>query len=114
MKHLVCLDNGGETFDRFTILDTLSGDMIGASEQPFHPLGFGQYCGNVAENYYRVTFGYGWRKGCTPALLKKRISHAVYYFLKDCAHVGKRIDFDLLPKDVQQFALQSFTENEPA
>ena len=114
MNHLICFDNDGETLDRYTILDPKSGDMIGASGQPFNPLGFGQYCGNVAENYYRVTFGTGWRRNCTPALIRKRISHAVYYFLKDCDHVGKRIDFDLLPKDVQEFAIQSFTENQPA
>ena len=72
MKHtnkLVVLDNGGLTFDRYTIIDKSTGDMIGASDNPFHPLGFGQFCGNV----------------------------------------GKVIEFDTLPDDVQKFAKQSFT-----
>jgi hypothetical protein len=44
------LDNGGETFDRYT-LSFLSDDgedsfMYGASENPFHPCGFGMYVGD--------------------------------------------------------------------
>lgn len=41
-------DNGGKTFDRFTAV--ILGDVVGMSEEPTHPLGFGQYCGR-----------YGWR-----------------------------------------------------
>lgn len=108
-KHnLVCFDNGGETFDRYTILNTADGEMIGASERPFHPLGFGQCCGNVASNYWITAYGAGWRRGCNEKLLRKRIKFAVEHFLADCAHIGRRIDFDLLPEQVQQFAAQSF------
>jgi hypothetical protein len=43
------LDNGGETFDRYT-LSFMSDDgesfMYGASESPFHPCGFGMYVGD--------------------------------------------------------------------
>jgi hypothetical protein len=43
------LDNGGETFDRYT-LSFISDDgesfMYGASENPFHPQGFGMYVGD--------------------------------------------------------------------
>lgn len=38
-------DNGGVTLDRFTII--IGDDMFGASDNPFHPLGFGQYCGDA-------------------------------------------------------------------
>ena len=41
MKNLLILDNGGETYDRYTIVDKKTGDMIGANDTPFHPLGFG-------------------------------------------------------------------------
>ena len=37
----ICLDNGGETFDRYTIIERLTGEMVGASDMPFNPLGFG-------------------------------------------------------------------------
>lgn len=39
-------DFGAEHLDRYTIV--INGvDMYGASENPFHPMGFGQYLGNV-------------------------------------------------------------------
>jgi len=104
----ICLDNGGKTFDRYTIIERGTGEMIGSSEQPFHPLGFGQFCGNVADNYWRVAYGYSWRNGCNKRLLNKRIKYAVDLFLSDCGNVGKVIDFNTLPDDVQQFAKQSF------
>jgi hypothetical protein len=108
MKKLIVLDNNGETFDRFTIIDKVSGDMIGASCNPFHPLGFGQFCGNVADNYWFNAYGYSWRNGCNKRLLNRRIKYAVGLFLSDCGNVGKVIEFNTLPEDVQKFARQSF------
>ncbi len=106
---LVVLDNGGLTFDRYTIIDKSTGDMIGASDNPFHPLGFGQFCGNVADNYWFTAYGYSWRRGCNQRLLNKRVKYAIELFLADCGNVGKVIEFDTLPDDVKQFAKQSFT-----
>jgi hypothetical protein len=105
---LICLDNGGETFDRYTIIDRDSGEMIGASDRPFHPQGFGQHCGNVADNYWFTSYGYSWRRGCNKRLLNRRIKYAVDLFLSDCGNVGKVIEFNTLPEDVKQFAKQSF------
>lgn len=102
---LVCLDNNGETFDRYTIIDVKTGEMIGSSERPFSPMGFGQFCGNVADNYMITTFGAGWRTMCN---VKKCIKHSVSAFLSDCAHIGKIVPFESLPEDVQKFAKQSF------
>ena len=44
-------DNGGKTFDRYTfVFPSLDvpheNDYVGSSENPFHPQGFGQHCGN--------------------------------------------------------------------
>lgn len=108
MKNVIVLDNGGETFDRYTIIDKATGDMIGSSDCPFHPQGFGQHCGNVADNYWFTAYGYTWRKGCDKGLLRRRIKYAVDLFLSDCGNVGKPIEFATLPADVQQFAKQSF------
>ena len=56
---LACYDHGGRSFDRFTILygaPWWSPDMgrmvpyLGASEDPFHPQGFGQHGEMPANN----------------------------------------------------------------
>lgn len=46
MPYIIC-DDGGATFDRYTIIDLQSGAIYGASSNPFAPNGFGQYCGDV-------------------------------------------------------------------
>jgi hypothetical protein len=107
---LVCLDNGGETFDRYTIRDKSTGDIIGASEHPFSPQGFGQYCGNVAHNYWVTAYGHGWDR-TDKTTVNKRVKFGVDHFLNDCARVGKIIPFDKLPPDVQKYATQSFLED---
>ena len=107
-NNLICLDNNGDTFDRFTIIDKLTGDMIGASNNPFHPLGYGQFVGNVADNYWFTAYGYSWRRGINKRLLNSRIKYAVNLFLSDCSHVGKPVNFDELPEQVKAFAIQSF------
>jgi hypothetical protein len=87
MENLRCYDNGGKTFDRYTILpprwaspewkrrtrDGLLWEAIGASEWPFAPQGFGQHCEAMAG-----------------------------------PHLGKRVAFVDLPADVQRFAIQAF------
>jgi len=109
MKNLICFDNNGESFDQYTILDKKTGEMIGTNDHPFHPMGFGQFVGNVADNYYRVTFGAGWHR-VDKKLLNKRIKFAVDHFLNDCAHIGKIVPFKSLPADVQKFAIQSLID----
>lgn len=86
---LRCYDNGGKTFDRYTVLphrtwtdwrelDPRFWFAIGASEHPFDPQGFGQ---------------------CTTAM--------------PGPHLGRRIPFADLPAGVQKFARQTFfTETE--
>lgn len=110
MKDLVCFDKNGETFDRFTILNKKDGEMIGTSEMPFNPLGFGQHCGNVADNYWNVAYGAGWHR-TDKRTVNKRIRFAVNHFLSDCSHIGKIIPFEQLPEDVQKFAKQSFEQS---
>lgn len=104
----ICLDNDGKTFDRYTIIERATGEMIGSSDNPFNPLGFGQYCGNVADNYWRTAYGSQWRNGCNKRLLNSRIKYAVDLFLSDCGNVGKEVDFDTLPDDVKKYAEQVF------
>jgi hypothetical protein len=71
-----CYDNGGKTFDRYTVIymDERERDGTygarGMSANPFHPQGFGQYCS---------------------AMLGR--------------HLGKRIAFDALPSDCQRLVM---------
>ncbi len=79
MKVHTIYDNGGETFDRFTVYLKGKGAIernglryaIGMSEKPFNPQGLGQH---------------------TIGMIGK--------------HNGKRIAFDDLPADCQRFVLR--------
>jgi hypothetical protein len=80
--NITCYDNGGETADRYTIVNiddlehiTADGAIYGAlsaSEHPFHPLGFGQH---------------------TSAMMGE--------------HLGQEIAFETLPEEVQRFVAQN-------
>ena len=114
MKNIIVFDNGGETFDRFTIINLLDGEMIGSSERPFAPNGFGQHCGNPAWNYFSKTIGVEYVRNLSikdpnhyKRIIKRKTAEIVEEFKQD-GNIGKLIDFDTLPKDVQQFAKQSF------
>lgn len=106
--NLVVLDNGGETLDRYTIIDRSTGDMIGASNEPYIPTGFGQHCGNVAYQYWNTVYGTGWDRGLDAKTLRKQIKYAVDLFLSDCANVGEPLPFKELPENVQRFAREAF------
>lgn len=80
-------DNGGETFDRYTIAidgiqyvdDQPYVMILGASEHPFHPQGFGQHCNEVPSEEFKVS---------------------------KLSHWGKRIGWYELPDDVRTFVIQ--------
>jgi hypothetical protein len=86
-KKKVCViyDNGGETFDRYTVIFKafrargygLVYPYIGASSHPFAPQGFGQH----GESRYSIRE----------------------------PHLGKRIAFDDVPPDVQMFIIQELS-----
>ena len=73
-------DNGGETFDRYTIVIenpvTLEQSWLGSSQDPFFPSGFGQHLGDEASG------------------------------MQEGEHLGRRIKFAELPEKVQQFVRQ--------
>lgn len=87
--HVRCYDNGGKTFDRFTVVFTrLQGKVkrgtclyVGMSAEPFHPQGFGQH-GEAAHAIDRPRY----------------------------SHLGKRIDFAKLPADCQKLVRQTYSE----
>lgn len=97
-------DNNGETADRYTILDNLTGDVWGCSGNPSHPLGIGQYSHNVVEKRY----GHDWEKSKRP---KTMLRYACIDYRKDSKHLGKRVKFDTLPEKVQNY-IKYITTNE--
>lgn len=112
MQKIICFDNGGETYDRFTILDMETGEMIGASLNPFHPQGFGQYCGNPAHSYFSTTVGAGWigdLQRRDPNHYRRIIKRKTAELVKEAGESwGQLVDFKTLPDEVKQFAKQSF------
>lgn len=88
-KYVRCYDNGGKTFDRYTVVFTgrykKSGryfEYLGMSAQPFHPQGFGQH-GESSRPVDRPTY----------------------------SHLGKKISFNDLPEDCKQCVLQDYKVN---
>lgn len=89
-RYVRVYDNQGETFDRFTVVFTghythktnRSFVYLGMSENPFHPLGFGQH----GETGYQ------------PCDRPKY------------SHLGKKISFTDLPVDCQKAAIQSYKD----
>lgn len=64
MKNIRIYDNGGKTFDRYTVVYMTEPEgrglygARGMSEDPFHPQGFGQYCSAMAGRHLgrRIAF----------------------------------------------------------
>ena len=76
IKLVSALDNGGETFDRYTLCFEEDGEhfVYGASENPTHPQGFCQFAG------------------------KFFVPHDA-----SSPHLGRPIAFDALPEKVRKF-----------
>lgn len=88
-KYIRCYDNGGRSFDRYTVVFTgryrhkTGGSFwhVGMSEHPFHPQGFGQH-GENREQIDRPTYG----------------------------HLGKKIKFQDLPEDCRKLVLRDYRD----
>lgn len=48
MSDALIYDNGGKTFDRYTVI--IDDSCYGMSSDPMSPLGFNQYCGEVGND----------------------------------------------------------------
>ena len=82
-KYIRVYDNGGKTFDRYTVVYTRTGhhEYVGLSERPFHPQGFCQHGENDSPIDYPR---YG--------------------------HIGKKISFEDLPNDCKLVVFQDYEE----
>jgi hypothetical protein len=107
-KYVRCYDNGGETWDRYTVVYTgkyrttlpapLRRDYgpkrwfqyVGMSESPFHPQGFGQH----GESVNQIDLN---KWGFAPAIGRKN-------------HLGTRIPFKKLPEDCRKLVIQDYRD----
>jgi len=88
-RYVHCYDNGGKSFDRYTIVFTGkyghktrgSTLYIGASAHPFDPQGFGQH-GEAPNRIDWPTYG----------------------------HLGKKVRFESLPPDVQKMVRSTYVD----
>lgn len=97
---ITVLDNGGDTFDRYTIINRKTGDVFGASDNPFAPNGFGMFNHNIADQYWNVAYGYSWRKHIN---VKAAIKHTVATYLITSECLGDKVKMKDLPKDVLKY-----------
>jgi hypothetical protein len=78
-----CYDNGGKTFDRYTVVFTRGKRVyLGMSAHPSHPQGFGQHG--------------EWSKG------ESSIDWPTY------GHLGKKIAFEQLPEECQKCVRETY------
>lgn len=106
-------DNGGKTCDRYTII-LGDGEMFCASQNPFEPNGFGQYCGNVVEAVFGA--GASTQKHCynekRGAWETRFVSMALQSMKARAKERGeKRVSVGDLPQQVQQYVKQLETNS---
>ena len=86
-RKIRCYDNGGETYDRYTVVYTgnyackTGGShwYVGMSGKPFHPQGYGMH----GESDIQIDY-------------------------PSYKHLGKKISYEQLPEDCQQLVLQDY------
>jgi hypothetical protein len=105
-KAIYIFDNGGATADRYTGVISKTGEIVGFNSNPFHPQGFGQFCGNVTHRM-NITFGYGWRDGHTAKGLKRILNAELDNYVnearKDSKWLGKEINVKDLSDDAKKY-----------
>ena len=97
-RYVRCYDNGGTTWDRYTVVYTgrypkidHEFHYVGMSEHPFAPNGFGQH----GESHYAACDTNEW--GFAPAIGRSN-------------NLGKRIAFADLPDDCKSLVLSDYRE----
>lgn len=107
-KNFWVFDNGGETVDRFTIVLS-NGDILGSSCFPFHPQGFGQYCGNWIDSHFTQTYGASWNHRLNVSRYQRmKVLQNNLNAVREEKNLGIEItDINEIPKDVIKFIQQS-------
>ena len=103
MNTHIIFDNGGLTLDRFTIINSETGDVFGASENPSGPKGIGKWIGNCAA-HRTVLNRCGWRQRLpSKKVVKSETENYINNARLDPDWIGREIDFKALPERVIEF-----------
>ena len=103
MKTFIIFDNGGKSFDRFTIINKETGEVFGASENPNAPNGIGKFFGNCSDHLI-VMYGAGWRqKHPIKKVIKAEVENYINNAKLDPTWIGSEVDFKSLPENVQKY-----------
>lgn len=83
-KYIRCYDNGGKSFDRYTCVFTKTKGFhyLAMSANPFYPIGLAVHDQGKDSPIDRPSY----------------------------SHLGKKIDYDLLPEDVQRCITETYKE----
>ena len=91
-----------DTIDCYTGVVTKTGDVFGFNAQPFHPLGFGQFCGNVTDRM-NTTYGCGWRNHFDEnKILKSELAH----YLREAKNNPNWLGVEIKPSNLSEQAQQ--------
>lgn len=105
MKNYIVFDNGGKTADRYTIINTETADVFGASENPYDPNGLGRWIGNLVDQK-TILFGAGWRQRL-PA--KKVIQAEIENYVNNAKLDPEWLGLEVLQQEMPE-ALRTYIE----
>ena len=106
MKNYIVFDNGGRTLDRFTIINTETGDVFGASADPHGPDGIGKWCGNICD-HRTVLYGAGWRQRLpTKKIIQYEVENYVNNARLDPDWIGAEVDSGSLSEPILNYVAQ--------
>jgi hypothetical protein len=103
MDSFIVFDNGGKTFDRFTILNKETGEIYGCGENPFAQDSCCRLLGNCA--YRQITlYGSGWREKMPgKKVIKSEVDNFIINAKLNPEWIGRPVEFQSLPENVKQY-----------
>jgi hypothetical protein len=103
MGTFTIFDNEGKTLDRFTIINSDTGDVFGSSENPDDPNGIWKFFGNCADQHTLLP-GAGWRQKLPgKKVIKTEVDKFITNAKFDPGWIGKGVDFNGLPVNLRQY-----------
>jgi hypothetical protein len=113
MEKYIVFDNGGKTFDRYTIINTDSADVFGVSDRPGDPNGVCKLCGNCAEHRI-VLYGAEWRQRLpVQKILREEAEGYIRNARLDPDWLGAELVYTDLPEELR-VTLESFDSHDGA
>jgi hypothetical protein len=113
MKKFIIFDNGGQTVDRFTIINKETGDIFGCSDTPNAPGCAGGLIGNCVSHRI-IVCGAGWRQRLPGKnIIKEEVDNYVNNARLDPDWLGREVDLINLPMNVKHFISRLAPDTHP-